>query len=398
MAQKIVSTWGGCLLIALFLAGCHSVPRAGDSDHAQSIVVNDKTLEDALATIDGLTLQVVSGGIEGPLDAALPTLGESRVVFVGETHTQYEHHLVQLALLRALHQQDPRLAVGVEWFQQDLQRPLDDYMAGRIGEAEMLQKTEYYERWRYDYRLYRPIVEYAKRHQLPLIALNAPADITRKISSGGLSSLAPEVRARLPSQMDGSDPTYRQRVRAAYDLHPGSEQPFENFLSVQLVWDESMAENAAKFLRANPQHRMIVLAGTGHAGFRTGIPDRLLRRLPVSTVTVMTVNEKPGSTPEAGSADVLVVSPSLSLPPSGKLGVLVNTRDQRVTVSGVLQESGAYRAGIRKSDQILKLEGQDVQSYSDLKLALMDKRPGDTVVVVVQAQTSPPRQLDVVLH
>ena len=31
-----------------------------------------------------------------------------------------------------------------------------------INEADMLKQTEYYDRWRFDYRLYRPIVQFAK--------------------------------------------------------------------------------------------------------------------------------------------------------------------------------------------------------------------------------------------
>lgn len=398
MIRDNLGAWGCGLLLAVVLSGCHNMYHPGASMEDEGRLVADQSLDDALATVDRLSLQVVSGGGDGLLDEAIENLTDSRVVFVGETHTQYDHHLVQLALLRAMHQRNPKLALGVEWFQQDLQQPLDDYLADRISEAEMLHRTEYYDRWRYDYRLYRPIIEYAKRHRIPIIALNAPAAVTRQIGSGGLDSLSEEARAQLPERMDDSDPSYRKRLRDAYDLHPGSQQPFEYFLGVQLAWDESMAENAARYLRANPEHNMLILAGIGHAGFRSGIPDRLLRRLPVSTVTIVTVNEKPTSAPAAGGADVLVVSPPLRLPPSGKLGVLINTQEDRVLVSGVLRESGAYEAGIRKSDRIMSLNGRTVRSFSDLKLALMDKRPGDTVAVEVQSETASPRQLEVVLQ
>ena len=98
---------------------------------------------------------------------------QARVILVGETHTRYDHHLVQLEALRLLHETYPQLALGVEWFQQPFQQHLDDYIRGNITEQQMLHRTEYFSRWSYDYRLYRPIMQFAREHGIPIIALNA---------------------------------------------------------------------------------------------------------------------------------------------------------------------------------------------------------------------------------
>lgn len=103
-----------------------------------------------------------------------------RVILVGEIHDRYDHHLNQLALLKALHAQDPNIGIGVEWFQQPFQPVLDAYLAGRIDEAEMLKRSGYYERWRYDYRMLRPILVFAKEHRIPVLALNAPVELTQR--------------------------------------------------------------------------------------------------------------------------------------------------------------------------------------------------------------------------
>lgn len=50
------------------------------------------------------------------LGQILPVLTGKRVVFVGETHDQYSHHVVQLAVIRALHQQHRDIAIGMEQF------------------------------------------------------------------------------------------------------------------------------------------------------------------------------------------------------------------------------------------------------------------------------------------
>ncbi|MGE0081714.1 MAG: ChaN family lipoprotein, partial [Thiohalomonadaceae bacterium] len=85
------------------------------------------------------------------LEQILPQLADRRVVFVGENHDQYSHHLVQLAIIRGLHRKHGELAIGLEFFQQPFQEHLDAYVAGAIDETEMLRRTEYMERWGYDY-------------------------------------------------------------------------------------------------------------------------------------------------------------------------------------------------------------------------------------------------------
>ena len=60
----------------------------------------------------------------------------------------------------------------MEMFQQPFQRYLDEYVAGSIDEQTMLRATEYYRRWRMDFRHYAPILRYAREHGLPVIALN----------------------------------------------------------------------------------------------------------------------------------------------------------------------------------------------------------------------------------
>ncbi len=97
----------------------------------------------------------------------LDSLDKNRVVFVGEAHDRYDHHLNQLAVLQALHQRNPNIAMGVEWFQQPFQVAVNDFLAGKISEAELLRRTEYFERWGYDYRQLRPIMEYAKANHIP---------------------------------------------------------------------------------------------------------------------------------------------------------------------------------------------------------------------------------------
>ncbi|MEW8211809.1 MAG: ChaN family lipoprotein, partial [Candidatus Thiodiazotropha taylori] len=111
------------------------------------------------SVVDMSALIDVSGLIE--------KVSDKRVVYVGETHDQYQHHLNQLAIIKGLHAKHPDLAIGLEFFFQPYQNVLDQYIAGEIDEADLLRGTDYFNRWRFDYRLYRPIFSFAREHGIP---------------------------------------------------------------------------------------------------------------------------------------------------------------------------------------------------------------------------------------
>jgi uncharacterized iron-regulated protein len=312
------------------------------------------------------------------LEGVIPGLADKRVVFVGETHTRYEHHLIQLEIIQRLHAIDPQLAIGLEFFQQPFQEYLDRYVAGELSEQQLLHSTEYYRRWRYDYRLYAPILRYAREHKLPLVALNLPMEVTRKAGRLGLDKLSAEDRQYIPRTIDYSDKDYERRIRRIFDQHPHNGQSFNNFLLVQLLWDEGMAERAASWLLAHPDYRMVILAGSGHLAFGSGIPQRLTRRLPVSNAIVLNNRDDPL---EAGLADFLLLPQRRSLPPAGKFGALLEQGDAALSVSSCLPDSPCEAAGIRQGDRLVSINGAPVADMADLRLATWDKKPGDVITL-----------------
>lgn len=314
------------------------------------------------------------------LKQIVPQLARHRVVFVGETHDRYDHHLSQLELLRRLHAVKPDLAIGVEWFQQPFQAYLDDFIAGRISAVEMLEQTEYYQRWRFDYRLYRPILEYAHTHRIPVIALNVPAELTRKVGREGLEALSKEERTQLPSEIDRSDEAYAQRLRTVFEQHPTEGRSFENFVTVQLLWDEGMAERAAQFLTANPATSLVIFAGSGHLAYGSGIPNRLARRTGVRYPIVLSDSELPLA-PEI--ADFWLVSKAQKLKSPGRLGAYLKSGSEGVIVEAFSARSGAREAGLAQGDRVVRIEGQPVDTYTDVKWILMGYSSGQSIHVEV---------------
>jgi len=379
-------------LSLLLFAGCTATVHHG---HAAMPGVQQQ----AAAAPDTDPVQatpVLDLGAIQDLEGITPRLAGKRVVFIGETHNRFDHHLTQLEIIRRLHALHPRLAIGMEAFQQPFQPVLDDYIAGRLSEQELLRGTEYYTRWRFDFRLYAPILRYAREQQLPVIALNLPAELTRKVGREGLDALTPAEQAQLPAGIDRSDTAYVQRLREIYDQHPGTGRSFANFLDVQLLWDEGMAERAADYLVKHPEERMVILAGSGHLAWGSGIPRRLERRLPASSAIVL--NGWEGEL-QPGLADFILLTEPRALPPAGRFGLLLETENPVPVVDACMPDSPCKRAGLKRGDRFLSIDGKRIEDMTDLRLAMWDKLPGDTVTLLVSRKHwfSPPQELSYTL-
>src|SRR5215831_14168352 len=117
-----------------------------------------------------LDLKVVdASGQTINIEALISILNARRAVWIGENHDRYDNHLDQAEIIRRVHEKDAQpWAIGVEFIQRKFQPILDAYLAGRIGEHDFLKATEYFDRWGFDYRLYRPIFQYAKDNGIPV--------------------------------------------------------------------------------------------------------------------------------------------------------------------------------------------------------------------------------------
>jgi len=272
------------------------------------------------------------------------------------------------------------MAIGVEYLQQRFQPIVDDYIAGRITEQEFLRGTEYYRHWGYDYRLYAPIFRFARNHEIPVRALNVPESLPSAVAQVGLDGLAPDQRAELPESIEPASEAYRARLREAFEAH-GSAVPgaFDHFVEAQLVWDEGMAESAAEYLKAQPDRRMVILTGSGHVAFGSGIPERLERRARVAYTIVLNADEAI----EPGSADYVLLARERTLPPGGALGVRVEENDGAVRIASLSADGAAEKGGLEKGDVLVSINGESIETAADARLALWDAQPGDRVPVAV---------------
>ena len=222
------------------------------------------------------------------------------------------------------------IAIGMEFFQRPFQAGLDAYIDGETSEKTMLKDTEYYLRWRYDFRLYRPILDFAREHGIPVVALNAPTELVRQVSQHGWSGVDDKARAQLPAIAVPPDHTYELPLREVYAMHPsGGDGGFERFMQVQLLWDEYMAESAANYLRKNPSRKLVVLAGSGHVRGGSGIPERLRSRLSLEHAVVL--SGRAGEVSRV-AADLVLLDEFGKLPRPGRLGLQISAHGKGVVV------------------------------------------------------------------
>lgn len=231
-----------------------------------------------------LPCREASQGIISP-KAVLRELAQADVVYLGETHNNPQDHQTQLEIIQELQQRHPKIAIAMEMFQRPYQGAINHYLAGKLSESDLLATTEYKQRWGFPWEYYAPIIRFAKQKQLPVLALNTPTEVTRQVVRAGLESLSPQQQQFIPpfSEIRTDNDEYRQMILSTFKQHQqsghGASKGFKRFFLAQVLWDETMAESIAKFVKAHLDYQVVVLAGQGHIVYGYGIPSRVARRI-----------------------------------------------------------------------------------------------------------------------
>jgi uncharacterized iron-regulated protein/Tfp pilus assembly protein PilO len=329
-----------------------------------------------------------------PFATVIAELADTRVIHIGETHTAMADHRLQLQIIEALYRQNPDLAIGMEMFPATSQAALDLYTGGKggIDERNFLKSSRYFQVWRYDYRYYREIINFACARKIPVIGLNLDNETVRTIAkTGSLDSLPEDIRRSLPVDRDLDMPGYADELAAMHDMHAAAGHgggSFAGFIQAQALWDETMAENLAKYLAEHPQRRMVVLAGSQHSRKDQGIPPRLGRRIPVTQATVFNIAGDNPANQLTQMADYFFVSPAENLPEAAMMGIVLESQKSAngpaLRISGFTPDSKADEAGLQKDDALLTLDGFPIENMDDVRIALLDARPGEKIEVTVE--------------
>lgn len=320
--------------------------------------------------------------------------GDARVVYVGETHDNPASHRLELATLKGLSERYPgKVTLGMEMFTRSQQPVLDRWVAGELDEKAFLKASRWFDNWKMDFAYYRDLLIFARDRHIPVLALNAEKSMVQAVRTKPIEELTPEEKAQLP-QMDLTDPYQRALTEGIFGGHSHGKMHVEGFLRAQTLWDETMAESAARYL-ASPEgkdRRLMVVAGGNHISYGFGIPRRVFRRLPTSYVLIggHEVEIAKGKSPEMMDVEVpdfptvpydfVAYFAYEELPKSGVLlGVMFepDPKGKGLKVSGVVPDSNASRAGVKEGDLLLSLDGDPLVESIDLIYAVKQKHAGD---------------------
>jgi len=225
------------------------------------------------------------------VDQVADALKNYDVVFIGEWHDHTGNHLAEMALLRALYARAPDLALSMEMFERDVQNVVDDYLSGRIGEDNFRRRGRAWENYA---ESYRPLVEYAKDHHLPVIAANVPGAVVRCVGLEGpayLARMAPEKRGQAAAELHLQEGPYKDKFlrfleesgshgpEADKTPEQKKEEADRSFAS-QVARDDTMAESIFLSLQKNPSRKVVHVTGAFHVEEALGTVERLKLRAP----------------------------------------------------------------------------------------------------------------------
>ncbi|MFT7542132.1 MAG: putative iron-regulated protein [Gammaproteobacteria bacterium] len=285
------------------LVACSTTSRApdqADSEYLEAFETEQlpwsaPSITSSVSIRDGHTGDVLS------FDQMLERLAQADVVFLGETHLDETTHRFEDAVLAGLvAKRDGEVVLSMEMFERDTQGSLDDYLAGRIGEAEFLASSRPWSNYQTGYR---PMIERAKREGLAVIAANFPAPLRRRFAMEGeevLGTLSPEERAILPAEFLPNRPQYWRRVDNAVRGHlammGGPKDPGDpRIFAGQSLWDNAMGDACAQALIDHPGKQVVHVNGGFHTKYWDGTVHQLRMRAP--DANVLTIDIVPTSNP-----------------------------------------------------------------------------------------------------
>jgi uncharacterized iron-regulated protein len=228
------------------------------------------------------------------------------VVFVGESHDDPGAHALQRDLLQAAYArygastaaEKRQIVLSLEMFERDVQLVLDEYLAGLIPESQFLACSRPWNNYQHDYR---PLVEFAKAHHLPVIAANPPRRYVNLVGREGrdaLKKLSQPARALLPPLPYGvASADYESKFRRVMSrMHSpeggDGERQMANLsrlLDAQSLWDAGMAHAIAEALAQVPRALVVHLNGRFHSEEGLGIPEHLAAYRKGTRMLIVTV-------------------------------------------------------------------------------------------------------------
>ena len=266
------------LIVTMFLTACSTVP-------SKKISTSNLTTSKPLMSLYDFQIIESSSQQQVSVTELARRLRDVDVIFLGEYHANHAAHLLQAQLQAALFQQRPNQVLTMEQFTTNNQSVIDAYMDDEIGEKTLMKEGK---AWNNYVASYRPLIEFSKRHGLPVYAANAPADYVRCVGRHGEAYLDKfKSDENLPKQPFLSEKAYEDKFMAFMGKMRKSSRLPKRSYSAQLLRDNSMAETIITALEDHSNAQVIHTNGAFHSDSFLGTAGLVKKRNPTLKIAVI---------------------------------------------------------------------------------------------------------------
>ena len=366
------------VLATLFLFWLLLLTRNGYTE--EFAVPNSGSPYQNLTDLDAGQILHIPTGVVVSREQMLDSISASRVIYIGETHDNIEAHKVQLQVIQFLAKKYP-VSIGFEMFRRSGQKELDLYNQGQLSGREF--RHLFRRNWGGGFELYQPIFEFAKLKGLPLIGLKSSREVENHFRSGD-----PAPGDTLYPEIDDTDPYHRAFSMSAFGGHTAKalEKPYR----MLLLWEETMAQTVAEFLRnpLNKNKKLVVLAGGFHVQYGFGIPKRAYRRIPHPySIILPDITKVPENLKDREMTVKKVSIPLYAadyawkveyrVPGQNKVKLGVRLTEEKgggVRIKTVGNNSNAQTAGMKPGDLLVSMDGHILSGVDDVLELLGHKK------------------------
>lgn len=211
-------------------------------------------------------------------------------VFFGELHNNVMAHWMQLKLTQSINAQSNKaLVLAAEMLETDQQVVLNEFLTGLLTDKQFEEGTRLWPNYKTDYK---PLILFAKEHQLKFVAANVPRRYASMVASFGIEKLdsldqtAKQFLPQLPVEVPNI-PSY-ENMKNMMGPHAGDKA--DKFVAAQALKDATMAFSIAPYVI--PSNIVLHFNGSYHSDHHEGIVYYLKKQKPTTKVLVITTVEQ----------------------------------------------------------------------------------------------------------
>ena len=214
-------------------------------------------------------------------DELVNRISDYDVIFFGEWHDDELLHKLEADILHQFFKIYPNIAFTMEMFERDVQSVINSFLNGDIDEDDFLKNTRAWSNYDTDYK---PIIEFAKKNQIPVIAANIPRRYAAMLNKKGYESLLklPEKeREYFAEHLTVLEDEYQENFFTSMKTNfggkfpPGMRKKIYGMYMAQCLKDDTMAESIYAFLQQNKKTKIIHYNGEFHSTSHLGTAQKL---------------------------------------------------------------------------------------------------------------------------